>query len=74
MLSWAPMTAICQVLETCKIAWTQAESPEPAILTLDAGANNVLVATRPYAAANPHVIEAVTAAARDAEAWLQDRV
>ena len=71
-LSWAPMQAICEVLETCKIAWSQAESAEPAILTLDRGANNLLVVTRPYAEANPHVIEAVRAAARDAEAWLQD--
>ena len=72
VLSWAPMQAICEVLETCRIAWSQAESPEPKILTLDRGANNLLVVTRAYAEANPQVVEAVRAAAKDAEAWLQD--
>jgi NitT/TauT family transport system substrate-binding protein len=71
-LTWAPAAAICEVLGTCKIAWSQADSPEPKILTLDAGANNLLVSTRPYIVENPHVIEAIKAAAQDAEAWVQD--
>jgi NitT/TauT family transport system substrate-binding protein len=71
-LTWAPMAAICEVLDTCKIVWSQADSPEPKVLTLDAGANNLLVSTRPYAAKNPHIIAAVKAAAKDAETWMQD--
>ncbi len=71
-LTWAPMPAICQVLKTCKIAWAQADAKEPKVLTLDAGANNLLVATRPYIKANPHVIAAIRAAAQEAEAWIQD--
>lgn len=71
-LSWAPIGAICEVLETCKVVWSQADSPEPALLQMDAGANNLLVSTRAYAADNPQVIEAIKAATADAEVWLQD--
>jgi NitT/TauT family transport system substrate-binding protein len=71
-MSFEPAGAMCDVLETCKVLFTQSEASEPVeIAGTNGGATNMVV-TQELAEKAPQVIDALIAAARDAEAFLQN--
>jgi NitT/TauT family transport system substrate-binding protein len=72
VMSFEPAGAVCDVLKTCKTVYRIATTPEPAELFATNGGSNVHVALQEFIDKNPNVIEALTKAARDAEAFLQN--
>jgi NitT/TauT family transport system substrate-binding protein len=71
-MSFEPAGSMCEVLQTCKILFTQSEAREPTeIVGTNGGSTNMVVAQE-FAESAPHVIDALVAAAKDAEAFLQD--
>ena len=70
LMSFDPVGALCETLKTCKMVYRTAFDKEPAELyALNGGAvGNVF--SQEYIDKNPHVIEAVIKATKDAEAFI----
>ncbi len=67
-----PTGVICDVLKTCKRIYTAATDKEPAELYALNGGGNGLIFTQDYIDKNPHVIEAVIKAVKDADAFINN--
>jgi NitT/TauT family transport system substrate-binding protein len=67
-----PTGAICDVLKTCKRIWTAAIDKQPAEMYALNGGGNGLVFTQEFIDRNPHVIEAVIKAVKEADAFLNN--
>lgn len=65
-----PAGAMCTVLGTCKVVYRAAFDPEPKELFALNGGGNGLVFTQDYIDRNPHVIAAVIAAVKEADAFI----
>jgi NitT/TauT family transport system substrate-binding protein len=71
-MSFEPAGSMCDVLQACKVLFTQSEATDPIeIVGTNGGAANMVV-TQEFAEKAPQVIDALIAAAKDAEAFLQD--
>jgi NitT/TauT family transport system substrate-binding protein len=70
-MSFEPLGAMCEVLKTCKVIYRVSDDKEPIELFATNGGSIVHVATQDYINKNPHVIEALTDAERDADAFLR---
>src|SRR5262249_53927744 len=64
--------SMCDVLKTCKTVFRGSESKEPASIAATNGASSNMVVSQEAVDKSPHVQEALIAAAKDAEAFLQD--
>jgi len=67
-----PSGAICDVLKTCKRIYTAATDKQPAELFALNGGGNGLVFTQDYIDKNPHVIDAVINAVKEADAFINN--
>ncbi len=70
LMMFEPASAMCDVLKTCKTVWTGATDRQPAEMYALNGGGNGLVFTQEYIDKNPHVIEAVIKAAKEADAFI----
>lgn len=71
-MNFEPSGSMCEVLKTCKIVFRASEAKEPIEVAGTNGASVIAVVTRDMAEKSPHVVAALTAAAKDAEAFIQD--
>ncbi len=72
IMMFEPAGAMCTVLATCKVIWRGAEDKEPAAQYALNGGGNGQVFTQDYIDRNPHVIEAVIKAVKDADAFINN--
>jgi NitT/TauT family transport system substrate-binding protein len=72
VMTFPPADAICDVLKTCKIIYRVATDKEPIELFATNGGEQVLIVLQQLIDKNPNVIEALTKAATDAGAFLQN--
>jgi NitT/TauT family transport system substrate-binding protein len=71
-MTYEPSGSMCEVLRTCRELFNLSEANEPAeIVDTNGGVTNSVV-TQEMADRNPHVVDALIAAAKDAEIFLQD--
>jgi NitT/TauT family transport system substrate-binding protein len=70
VMIFEPTGAMCTVLKTCKVLWQAATDKEPAELFAMNGGGNGLIFTQEYIDKNPHVIDAVIKAIKDADAFI----
>ena len=70
-MSFEPSGALCDVLKTCRTIWRGSESREPPETFATNGASAVLVVTQETIDKSPHVVDALIAAAEDADAFIQ---
>jgi NitT/TauT family transport system substrate-binding protein len=71
-MSFEPAGSMCVVLQTCRVLFAQSEAREPIEIVGTNGGGSNTVVTQEFAEKAPHVIDALIAAAKDAEASLQD--
>lgn len=71
-MTFEPSGSMCDVLKTCKTIFRASESKEPAVIARTNGASSNMVVSQESIDKAPHVQEALIAAAKDAEAFLQD--
>ena len=67
-----PTGAICDVLKTCKRIWTAATDKQPAEMYAQNGGGNGLVFTQEFIDKNPHVIDAVINAVKEADVFINN--
>ena len=67
-----PTGTICDVLKTCKRIWTAATDKQPAEMYAQNGGGNGLIFTQEFIDKNPHVIEAVIKAVKEADAFINN--
>lgn len=72
LMMFEPAGAMCIVLKTCKVVWRAGTDREPADIFATNGGGNGLVFTQEYIDRNPHVIDAVIRAMREADAFIND--
>jgi NitT/TauT family transport system substrate-binding protein len=72
IMMFEPAGAMCGVLGTCKVIWRGAEDKQPAELYALNGGGSGQVFTQDYIDRNPHVIEAVVKAVKDADAFINN--
>jgi NitT/TauT family transport system substrate-binding protein len=65
-----PAGAMCEVLKTCKVLWRAAIDKQPAEMYAMNGGGNGLIFTQEYIDRNPHVIDAVIRAVKEADAFI----
>lgn len=70
VFSYDPLGTICDLAKTCKVAWRADSSKEPAEIAATNGGVVNQVFMQEYIDRNPHVIEAVTRAIKDAEVFI----
>lgn len=70
LMMFEPVGAMCDVLKTCKRIWTAATDPQPAEIFAINGGGVGQVFTQEYIDKNPHVIEAVIKALKEADAFI----
>jgi NitT/TauT family transport system substrate-binding protein len=71
-VSFEPAGSMCDVLQTCKILFNQSEATDPIEIVGTNGASTNIVVTQEMTEKVPHVIDALIAAGKDAEIFLQD--
>jgi NitT/TauT family transport system substrate-binding protein len=71
-MSFEPAGSMCDVLQTCRTLFTQSEAREPIDIVGTNGASTNMVVIQEMAERAPQVIDALIAAAKDAEIFLQD--
>jgi NitT/TauT family transport system substrate-binding protein len=71
-MTFEPSGSICDVLKTCRTIYRGSESPEPAQIFATNGASSNMVVTKETIDKNAHVVDALIAAAKDAETFIQD--
>lgn len=72
VLSYDPLGTICDLAKTCKVAWRADSAPEPAAIRATNGGVVNQVFMQDYIDKNPHVIEAVIATLKEAEAFVNN--
>ena len=72
LMMFEPAGALCDVLKTCKRIYTAATDPRPAEIFATNGGGNGLVFTQEYIDKNPHVIEAVIKAVKEADTFINN--
>jgi NitT/TauT family transport system substrate-binding protein len=70
LMIFEPAGAMCEVLKTCKVLWRAAVDRQPAEMFAMNGGGNALVFTQEYIDRNPHVIDAVIRAVKEADAFV----
>jgi NitT/TauT family transport system substrate-binding protein len=70
LMIFEPVGAMCDVLKACKRIWTAATDKEPAEIFAMNGGGVGNVFAQEYIDKNPHVIEAVQKALREADAFI----
>ncbi len=70
-MTFEPSNSMCVVLKTCRTLYRASIATEPPEVAGTNGASVVAVMTRDAITRSPHVAEALIAAARDAEAFIQ---
>ena len=71
-MQFEPMGSMCEVLKTCKLVYTAALDKEPAeIFSINGGGVGNFF-TQDYIDRNPHVIDAVIRAIKDADAFINN--
>jgi NitT/TauT family transport system substrate-binding protein len=71
-VTFEPSAAICEVLKTCKVIYRGSEAKEPKEVFGTNGASANIIVTQETIDKTPHVVDAMIAAAKDAEAFIQD--
>ncbi|TKW72571.1 MAG: ABC transporter substrate-binding protein [Bradyrhizobium icense] len=71
-MTFEPSGSMCDVLKTCKTVFRLSEAKEPASIARTNGASSNMVVTQESIDKAPHVQDALIAAAKDAEAFIQD--
>jgi len=71
-MTFEPSGSMCDVLKTCKTIFRAFETKEPAAIAGTNGASSNMVVTQEAIDKAPHVQDALIAAAKDAEAFIQD--
>ena len=72
LMMFDPVGAMCEVLKTCKVIYRAATDPQPAEMFALNGGGNGLFFMQDYIDKNPHVIEAVIRAMKDADAFINN--
>jgi NitT/TauT family transport system substrate-binding protein len=72
LMTFEPAGSMCVVLKTCRMVFRASRASEPVEVAGTNGASVIAVMTRDAADKSPHVVEALIAAGRDAEAFLQE--
>ena len=67
-----PMGSMCEVTKTCKLVYTAATDKEPAEIYAMNGGGVGNIFTQEYIDKNPHVIDAVIRALKDADAFINN--
>ena len=70
LMIFEPAGAMCEVLKTCRVLWRAATDRQPAEQFALNGGGNGLIFTQEYIDRNPHVIDAVIRAVRQADAFI----
>ncbi len=70
LMIFEPAGAMCEVLKTCKVIWRAGLDKQPAEMYALNGGGNGLIFTQEYIDRNPHVIDAVIRAVKDADAFI----
>lgn len=70
IMIFEPAGAMCEVLKTCKVLWRAAIDKQPAEMYAMNGGGNGLIFTQEYIDRNPHVIDAVIRAVKEADAFI----
>jgi NitT/TauT family transport system substrate-binding protein len=70
LMIFEPAGAMCEVLKTCKVLWRAATDRQPAEQFALNGGGNGLIFTQEYIDRNPHVIDAVIRAVKEADAFI----
>ena len=71
-MSFEPSASICDVTKSCKTVYRGALAPEPPEIARTNGASSDMWVTQETLDKSPQSVDALIAAARDAEAFLQD--
>lgn len=71
-MTFEPSGSMCDVLKTCRTVFRGNETKEPAAIARTNGASATMVVTQEAIDRAPHVQDALIAAAKDAEAFIQD--
>jgi len=71
-MTFEPSGAICDVLKTCRTIYRGSESREPPEVFATNGASANMVVTHETIDKSAHVVDALIAAAKDADAFIQD--
>lgn len=71
-ITYEPSGALCEVTEACKVIYRGATSPEPKEIFDTSGAASILVATQDTVQERARVIDALIAAGKEAEEFVQD--
>lgn len=72
VMMFEPMGSMCEVLKTCKLVYTAATDPQPAEIFAINGGGVGNVFTQEYIDKNPHVIDAVIRALKDADTFINN--
>ena len=72
VMMFDPVGAMCEVLKTCKVIYSAATDRQPAEMFALNGGGNGLVFMQDYIDKNPHVIEAVIQAMKEADAFINN--
>jgi NitT/TauT family transport system substrate-binding protein len=70
LMIFEPAGAMCDVLKTCKVLWRAAVDRQPAEQFGLNGGGSGLIFTQEYIDRNPHVIDAVIRAVKEADAFI----
>jgi NitT/TauT family transport system substrate-binding protein len=70
LMIFEPAGAMCDVLKTCRVLWRAATDKQPAEQFALNGGGNGLIFTQEYIDRNPHVIDAVIRAVKEADAFI----
>jgi NitT/TauT family transport system substrate-binding protein len=70
LMMFEPAGAMCEVLKTCKVLWRAAIDRQPAEQFALNGGGSGLIFTQEYIDRNPHVIDAVIRAVKEADAFI----
>jgi len=70
--TFEPSGVMCEVLQTCKLVYRASEATQPVEIVGTNGAGANFVVTKAMLDQKPDVVEALIAAAKDADAFIQD--
>lgn len=71
-MAYEPSLSMCEVLQTCTILFSLSETDEPPEIARTNGGVTNSVVTEEMSEKKPHVVDALIAAAKDAEVFVQD--
>jgi NitT/TauT family transport system substrate-binding protein len=71
-MSFGPSASLCDVLKTCRTLYILGDAKEPPEVAKTEGASSNMVVRQETIDTAPHVVEAIIAASKDAEAFVQN--